>query len=334
MSLLRTPDFILRNRVTSLLEHKDKNNLSETNRRSKKLVERYRARQRAKKITGVPKHVLGDKMTQFLTKKDNSSLSNTGRSLNRTVKIHRALQKDKTLILDNPTDEKLMRLAQLYPGTTGVSVVRAHQLTDKSLTFLAEHCPGLQTIELHADRVPPHALLAYFDNPRRNAELQISDLTLFALAQYCPQLLKLSVTGNCLFTDEGLMALGANAENTQWQHGCPMLQELFFGSPHATLLGLKAVLEGCLNLNIFVDISSTIKIPAAVLVPAHSNPISRRIASRMYNRGYGNGCRGGGEANAVRAWLRTQYPNVGAGFLTAAQRSEFNMRGTRSTMHF
>lgn len=254
--------------------------------------------------------MLGDKMTTFLDERDKSSLADTGRAMRTTVKHDRAMQSQRTLELDTPTASQLISLAKNYPKTTIISIGDYKHLTDRDFAAVAQLCPRLERLTL--GQSTSRSILGH----------QLSDITLYALAQHCSHLRDLYVDGPTLFSDDGMRALGAGAEATQWQQGCPELRELVFGSDEVSLLGMKAVLEGCPHLEIFVETKGTLKVPLEVVMP---NRGLWRFSPKV-DANHTNGVRSADEAALARAWLRTLYPSVGSGFLTPQQRSELRLR--------
>lgn len=184
---------------------------------------------------------------------------------------------------------------------------------------------------------------------------QLNDMFLHAVAQYCPSLESLSLEfSTCNFTDDGMMAIGASAEDSQWQHGCPHLKSFSYNalssyaSGALTLLGIKAVLEGCREIKNFENTDQNVRY--APMLPIRSLFAGREIdvqkqmdefaqwqestrpLQSKYPVGAGNwmihprlmtgGVHTQEQAENVRQWLRRQYPNTGVGFLTDAQRTE------------
>lgn len=184
---------------------------------------------------------------------------------------------------------------------------------------------------------------------------QLNDMFLHAVAQYCPSLEILDLEfSTCNFTDEGMMALGASAEDSQWQQGCPHLKSFSYNalssyeSGALTLLGIKAVLEGCPEIKNFENTDQNVRY--APMLPIRSLFAGREIdVQKQMNEfaqwqestrhlqskdpvGAGNwmihprlmtgGVHTKEQAENVRQWLRRQYPNTGVGFLTDAQRTE------------
>lgn len=187
---------------------------------------------------------------------------------------------------------------------------------------------------------------------------ELNDMFLHAVAQFCPRLEILGLEfSTCSFTDDGMMAIGANAEESQWQQGCPRLQIFTynalssFESGALTLMGIKAVFEGCPEIEAFENTDKNVRyapmLPIRSLFTGRDSDVQRKMDRfarwqrsvrhlqdsepigegnwMIHPRWMTGGVHTREQADNVRRWLRTQYPDVGAGFLTDAHRSEFKM---------
>ena len=266
----------------------------------------------------VTEQIGGDVLGKMLSSHEKDALSATGRRFSRAM--HRARSNERLFVREPTPQRKIIKALE----------------SRKMTSIWVENC-------------------------------ELNDMILHAVAQFCPRLESLSLEySTCSFTDDGMMAIGANAEASQWQQGCSRLQNFTYNALSSfekgdlTLVGIKAVLEGCPELTIFENTDKNVKY--APMLPIRSLFTGRDIVIQkkmerfaqwqqsvrhlqdsdpigsgdwiIYPRWMTGGVHTREQADNVRRWLRTQYPDVGAGFLTDAHRSELKTRGQRSTMDF
>ena len=257
----------------------------------------------------VTEQIGGDVLSQMLGRSEKNALSATSRRFSRAM--HRARPSEQITVLKPTPQHKIIKALQ------------KRKITE----IWVENC-------------------------------ELNDMFLHAVAQFCPHLETLCLEySTCSFTDDGMMAIGANAEEMQWQQGCPRLQKFTYNalssykSGDLTLLGIKAVFEGCPEIKTFENTDKNVRyapmLPIRSLFARTENDIQRKMdrfarwqrSVRHFQDsepiGEGNwmihprwmtgGVHTREQAENVRAWLRMQYPDVGAGFLTNAQRSDFKM---------
>eukprot|EP01032_Pedospumella_encystans_P011611 gene11611-13493_t len=127
-----------------------------------------------------------------------------------------------------------------------------------NMQTLADCCKELTSVSLRHWGMKFYAEQYASRGRLREYAVQLEDSVLYALAQYCPSLTSVSITGHAKLSNEAISALSNNAKTcanildstvVAIAEHCPLLENIDFSNcPHITNVGINALARCCRRL--------------------------------------------------------------------------------------
>lgn len=121
----------------------------------------------------------------------------------------RVLQFDESEVRGHLTNQSLFAIAKHCKKLKVLDINYQEMISDEGIVQIAKNCPNLRS--LHTDRQVTNVVNDF----GAFVVDAITDKSLFALAEKCPQLKEIDLSKNCGFTPQGLKKLAKSCKNLE-----------------------------------------------------------------------------------------------------------------------